>query len=52
MLLGIMTNSRRAQWLVLAGFILIVVSGCSGRSFREYLGLAPQNDPSVNIRAG
>jgi len=50
MLLGIMTTYRRGQWLVLAGFIVIAVSGCGGRGWREYVGLAGQNDPSVNIR--
>ena len=50
MLLGVMTTSRRARWLVLAGFVLIAVSGCGGRGWREYLGLAAVNDPSVNIR--
>jgi hypothetical protein len=50
MLLGVMTTYRRGQWLVLAGFILAAVSGCGGRGWREYVGLAAQNDPSVNIR--
>jgi hypothetical protein len=50
MLLGVMTTYRRGQWLVLVGFIAIAVSGCGGRSWREYVGLAAQNDPSVNIR--
>lgn len=50
MLLGVMTASRRAHWLVLAGFIVIAVTGCGGRGWREYLGLAAVNDPSVNIR--
>lgn len=51
MLLGVMTTYRRGQWLVLAGFIVIAVSGCGGRGWREYVGLAGQNDPSVNIRS-
>lgn len=50
MLLHVMTTYRRGQWLVLAGFIVIAVSGCGGRGWREYVGLAAQNDPSVNIR--
>ncbi len=50
MLLGVMKTSRRGQWLVLAGFVVIAVSGCGGRGWREYLGLAAVNDPSVNIR--
>ncbi|MGH7374601.1 MAG: hypothetical protein ACREJY_10275 [Candidatus Rokuibacteriota bacterium] len=50
MLLGVMTTYRRGQWLVLAGFIALAVSGCGGRGWREYVGLAAQNDPSVNIR--
>lgn len=50
MLLGVMTTYRRGQWLVLAGFIVIAVSGCGGRGWREYVGLAGQSDPSVNIR--
>jgi hypothetical protein len=50
MLLGVMTTSRRGQWLVLAGFIVIAVSGCGGRGWREYVGLAGQSDPSVTIR--
>jgi hypothetical protein len=50
MLLHVMMTYRRGQWLVLAGFIVIAVSGCGGRGWREYVGLAAQNDPSVNIR--
>ena len=50
MLLGVMTTHRRVQWLILAGFIAIAVSGCGGRGWREYVGLAAQPDPSVNIR--
>jgi hypothetical protein len=50
MLLGAMKTYRRVRWLVLAGFVLVAVSGC-GRSFREYFGLAPSPDHSVNIRA-
>jgi hypothetical protein len=50
MLLGVMKTYRRGQWLVLAGFVVIAVSGCGGRGWREYLGLAAVNDPSVSIR--
>jgi hypothetical protein len=50
MLLGVMKTYRRGQWLVLAGFVVIAVSGCGGRGWREYLGLAAVNDPSVTIR--
>ena len=50
MLWLVMTTYRRGQWLVLAGFIAIAVSGCGGRGWREYVGLAAVNDPSVNIR--
>jgi hypothetical protein len=50
MLLGVMTTYRLGQWFVLAGFIVIAVSGCGGRGWREYVGLPGQNDPSVNIR--
>jgi hypothetical protein len=51
MLLGAMKAHLRLQWLVVAGFVFITVTGCGGRGWREYLGLAAQNDPSVNIRA-
>ena len=50
MLLGVMTTHRRVQWLILTGFIAIAVSGCGGRGWREYVGLAAVNDPSVTIR--
>ncbi len=50
MLLGAMKTHRRVRWLVLAGFVLLAVSGCGGYSFREYFGLAPAPDPSVNLR--
>ena len=48
MLLVVMTTHRRV--LILAGFIAIAVSGCGGRGWREYVGLAAQPDPSVTIR--
>lgn len=50
MLLGVMTTYRRAQWLLLAGFVVLTISGCGGRGWREYLGLAAQNDPTVTLR--
>jgi hypothetical protein len=50
MLLGVMTTHRRVQWLILAGFIAIAVSGCGGRGWREYVGLVAVNDPSVTLR--
>ena len=50
MLLGVMRTCRRGQWLVLAAFIVLVVSGCGGRNWREYLGLGAPSDPSVNLR--
>lgn len=50
MLLVVMTTYRRAQWLVLAGFVVLTISGCGGRGWREYVGLAGQNDPSVTLR--
>lgn len=46
-----MKTHRHIRRLVLAGFVLVAVSGCGGRSLREYLGLAPSPDPSINIRA-
>jgi len=50
MLLGVMTTFRHGRWLVLAGFIVLTVSGCGGRNWREYLGLEAPSDPSVSIR--
>lgn len=50
MLLGVMTISRLGQWLVLAVFTVVAVSGCGGRNWREYLGLQAPSDPSVNLR--
>ncbi|MFI5377511.1 MAG: FlgT C-terminal domain-containing protein [Candidatus Rokuibacteriota bacterium] len=46
-----MKTFPRVQWLVLAGVLVLTVSGCGGRGWREYLGLANPNDPSVAIRA-
>ena len=50
MLWDVMRILRRGHWLVLAVVIVIAVSGCGGRSWREYLGLPVPNDPSVNLR--
>ena len=46
-----MSTYRYWHRLVLACLILIAVSGCGGRSWREYAGLASQADPSVSLRA-
>jgi len=51
MLWDAMKTSERVRWLVLAGVLVLTASGCGGRGWREYLGLANPNDPSVNIRA-
>jgi flagellar assembly FlgT-like protein len=51
MLLGVMKTFPRAQWLLLAGTLVLITSGCGGRGWREYVGLSSPNDPSVNIRA-
>ena len=39
------------RWLVVAALVVVTASGCGGRSLREYLGLAPSPDPSVNLRS-
>jgi hypothetical protein len=51
MLVVVMSTYRYWHGLVLACLILIAVSGCGGRSWREYAGLASQADPSVSLRA-
>jgi len=51
MLLSAMKTFPRAQWLVLAGALVLIASGCGGRGWREYVGLSSPSDPSVNIRA-
>ena len=51
MLLSVMKTFPRAQWLVLAGALVLIASGCGGRGWREYVGLSSPSDPSVNIRA-
>jgi hypothetical protein len=51
MLLGVMKTHPRVYWLVLAAFLMVTVSGCGGRGWREYFGLASTPDPSVTIRS-
>jgi hypothetical protein len=51
MLVVVMNTLRRCHRFALAGLILIAVSGCGGRSWREYAGLASPSDPSVSLRA-
>jgi hypothetical protein len=51
MLWGAMTTCSRVRWCVLAGLLMVAVSGCGGRSLREYMGLTRVNDPSVNLKA-
>ncbi len=51
MLWGAMMTFSRVRWLVLAGLLMLTVSGCGGRSLREYMGMARVNDPSVNLKA-
>ncbi|HSE03421.1 MAG TPA: FlgT C-terminal domain-containing protein [Methylomirabilota bacterium] len=46
-----MRTHPRVHWLVLAAFLMVTVSGCGGRGWREYFGLAPTPDPSVTIRS-
>lgn len=51
MLGDVMKSHRRVNCLVLAAFAVIALSGCGGRGWREYFGLAKQYDPSVAIRS-
>lgn len=51
MLLGAMKTYSSVRWLAVVGLIAIVVAGCGGRTLREYVGLARQNDPTVNLRS-
>jgi hypothetical protein len=51
MLVVVMNTSRHWYRFALAAVVLIVVSGCGGRSWREYAGLANPSDPSVSLRA-
>ena len=46
-----MSAYRHWHRLVFAGLILIAVSGCGGRNWREYAGLTGPSDPSVSLRA-
>lgn len=51
MLLGAMTTFSRVRWFLLTGLLVLTVSGCGGRGWREYVGLPAQRDPSVNLKA-
>lgn len=51
MLLGAMKTYSSVRWSVVLGLIAVVVSGCGGRSLREFVGLPRQDDASVNLRA-
>ncbi len=51
MLLGAMKTHRRMLDLALIGLVVVIVSGCGGRGWREYLGLMSPSDPSVSLRA-
>jgi hypothetical protein len=46
-----MKTFQRVRWLLLAAVLALTVAGCGGRGWREYLGLANPNDPSVALRA-
>jgi hypothetical protein len=51
-MLGVaMTTYGRWRLFAVAGLVLLAVSGCGGRNWREYAGLASPNDPSVALRA-
>jgi hypothetical protein len=50
MLWGAMKTSPRVRGLVVAGLVVVAIAGCGGRGWREYLGLASPNDPSVALR--
>lgn len=51
MLWDVMKTFQRVRWLLLAAVLALTVTGCGGRGWREYLGLANPNDPSVALRA-
>jgi hypothetical protein len=51
MLWGAMMTFSRVRWFVLAGLLMVTVSGCGGRGLREYFGLPAQRDPSVTLKA-
>lgn len=46
-----MKTYPRAYGFILAGLVVISIAGCGGRGWREYLGFASPNDPSVTLRA-
>jgi hypothetical protein len=46
-----MKTFQGVRWLLLAAVLALTVAGCGGRGWREYLGLANPNDPSVALRA-
>jgi len=51
MLWDAMKTFQGVRWLLLAAVLALTVAGCGGRGWREYLGLANPNDPSVALRA-
>jgi len=51
MLLAIMKTYPRAYGFVLAAAVVLALSGCGGRGWREYFGLASTPDPTVAIRS-
>jgi hypothetical protein len=51
MLLGVMRTRRCVRGFLLAAVVVAAASGCGGRGWREYFGLAAQPDPSVAIRS-
>jgi hypothetical protein len=51
MLWDAMKTFSRVRLIVLGGLLVVMVSGCGGRSWREYVGLPVQRDPSVNLKA-
>ena len=48
---AMMTIFARVRWFLLAGLLVLTVSGCGGRGWREYVGLPAQRDPSVSLKA-
>jgi hypothetical protein len=51
MLLGVMKTRSRTCVLLLAAVVALALSGCGGRGWREYFGLAAQPDASVALRS-
>jgi hypothetical protein len=52
MLGNVMTTTfMRASCFALVGLVALSLSGCGGRGWREYFGLAAQHDPSVALRS-